>query len=245
MKLFIPVICYNHTCNTEFMFSLMQLVMTLKDHNISTILFPIVFDSLISRARNAAVAHFLSDSSATHLLFIDSDIEFKVEDVFTLLVADKPVVCSGYAQKWLNEQTMKKVFSSPIEITRPTELITKTSIHLLPGHIPAELMLCKYATTGFLLVQRNVFERIATAHPELQYENDIDGYSAANPSLFFDFFPINICQETRRFLSEDYGFSKLWTQLGGEIYVATNVTLKHMGWYAFQANLYRQLTIQI
>jgi hypothetical protein len=219
----------------------MQLVMALKHNSIQTIIYPIVFDSLISRARNAAVAHFISDPEATHLLFIDSDIEFKVEDVFTLLGCDKPVVCAGYAQKWLNDQTMKKVFSSQIEIANPMELVTRTSVHLLSEQSASQLMKAKYATTGFLLVQRNVFERIAHSHPELQYENDIDGYSGANPSTFFNFFPLTINPETKRFESEDYGFSRLWTELGGEIYVATNITLKHMGWYPFQANIYRQL----
>jgi hypothetical protein len=246
MKLFIPVICYNHTCNTEFMFSLMQLVVILKQQNINTVLYPIVFDSLISRARNAAVAHFLSDPETTHLLFIDSDIEFKVDDVFALLLANKLVVCAGYAQKWLSTEKMKGVFTAPVEIANPLELITKTSVHLLPTETPPDLLMkAKYATTGFLLVHRSVFEFIASRHPELAFQNDIDGYSGANPAFFYDFFPITINPETKRFESEDYGFSRLWTELGGEIYVATNITLKHMGWYGFQANLYRQLTTQI
>jgi len=241
MKLFIPVICYNHTCNTEFMFSLLQLVVSLKDHNIPTVIYPIVFDSLISRARNAAIAHFLSDNEATHLLFIDSDIEFKLDDVFKLITADKAVICAGYAQKWLNNQTMKKIFSSPIEIENPMELVTKTSVHLQLNQVPSELMKVEYATTGFLLVQRNVFEQIAVKHPELAYENDVDGYTGANPKLFYNFFPLTINPNTHRFESEDYGFSRLWTELGGEIYVATNISLNHMGWYPFKANIFRQL----
>jgi len=225
------------------MFSLLQLVISLKDHNIPTIIYPIVFDSLISRARNAAIAHFLSDTEATHLLFIDSDIEFKLDDVFKLITADKPVICAGYAQKWLNNQTMKKIFNSPIEFENPMELVTKTSIHLQLNQVPAELMKVEYATTGFLLVQRNVFEQIAVKHPELAYENDVDGYVGANPNMFYNFFPLTINPNTHRFESEDYGFSRLWTELGGEIFVATNISLNHMGWYPFKANIFRQLTI--
>lgn len=242
MKVFIPVISYNHTCNTEYMFSLIQLILNLRQHNIQTVLYPIVFDSLISRARNAAVAHFLSDPEATHLLFIDSDIEFKTEDVFALLMADKPVVCAAYAQKWLNLNSMKKVFSSQIEIPEPMQLATKTSVHLLPPANPDYLMKAKYATTGFLLIQRNVFEVIAKNNPGLAYNNDVDGYAGANPAFFYNFFPLNIHPETKILESEDYGFSRLWSDLGGEIYVATNISLNHMGWYSYQANLFRQLS---
>lgn len=224
----------------------MQLVICLKQHNIATVLYPITFESLISRARNAAVAHFLSDAEATHLLFIDSDIEFRPDDVFTLLMADKPVVCAGYAQKWLSEASMKTVFGvgpggAAMTPPAPLELCTKTSVHLLPAAAPEKLMLAKYATTGFLLVQKTVFESLARLHPELAYQNDIDGYHGANPASFYNFFPININPETKRFESEDYGFSRLWTDAGGEIFVATDISLKHHGWFAYPANLYRQL----
>ena len=77
-KLFIPVICYNHTANTEYMISLIRLTHHLRDKGINYCLYPIVFESLIPRARNAAAAHFL-DSDCSHLLFIDADIEFDAE----------------------------------------------------------------------------------------------------------------------------------------------------------------------
>lgn len=242
MKLFIPIICYNHTANTEFMFSLMQLLIALKHNNIETVFFPINFDSLISRARNAAAAHFLTDKTATHLLFIDSDIEFKPDDVFNLINANKPVICAAYAQKWLDQNAIKTHFSKPTIPFNPFEICTKTSVHLLPADKVDYIMKVKYATTGFLLVQRHVFETIANNNPTLSYINDIDGYSSANSDCFYNFFPTIINPDTKRYESEDYGFSRLWTESGGEIFVATNISLKHHGWFAYPANLYRQLT---
>ena len=47
-KLFLPIICYNHTANTEYMMSLLKLSHKLRDLNIAYTLFPIVFEILLS-----------------------------------------------------------------------------------------------------------------------------------------------------------------------------------------------------
>lgn len=241
MKLFIPLLCYNHTCNTTFMMSMMRFLFTLRDRNIHATVFPITFESLISRGRNAAVAHFLTDTDATHLLFVDSDIEFNPEDVFKLLQADKEVVCAGYAQKWLREDYIQRVFQRNQVPPNPLELCTHTSIQVDNPTTTEELTEITYATTGFLLVKREVFNKMRQAYPERQYINDIDGYMSADKDLFYDFFPSIIHPVTKRFESEDYGFSSLWRGCGGKIHLCTNISLKHHGWFGFPANIHRQL----
>ena len=111
-KLFIPVICYNHTANTEYMISLIKLTHHLRDNNIEYCLFPIVFESLIPRARNAAVAHFLN-SDYSHLFFIDSDIEFDPESVIKLLRHNKKVISGVYPKKY---QVLERVVSGDVVV---------------------------------------------------------------------------------------------------------------------------------
>ena len=53
-------------------------------------------DSLITRARQSILTHFLSETKATHLLFVDSDIGFEPEQVFRLLDFDADVTAAAY-----------------------------------------------------------------------------------------------------------------------------------------------------
>ena len=58
-------------------------------------------ESLITRARNKSLNKFMN-TDCSHLLFIDSDIEFQPEAVMDLLLFDKDVSCCVYPKKGFN-----------------------------------------------------------------------------------------------------------------------------------------------
>lgn len=243
MKLFIPVICYNHTCHTSYMFSLMRLVIVLKDMGIATSLFPITFDSLINRARNAAVAYFLTDTEHTHLLFLDADIEFSVKNIIDMIEADKDVIGIGYAQKWLNIDKLNKVFSKTPVPENPLELCTNASVHLLSSANKETIQEVEYCTTGCLLIKRKVFETMISRYPERQYKNDVDGYANADVNNFYNLFSVEINPTTLRFESEDYSFCRLWRECGGTVHTLLDASLTHYGWFGYKNNIFRQIEI--
>ena len=240
MQIFVPIICYNHTCHTSYMFSLIKMMMTFKEMGIKMALYPITFDSLINRARNAAVAQFLSNPDNTHLLFIDADIEFSTEIILRMIRADKDVIGVGYAQKWLNIHKMKQVFSDSNTPTNPIELCTNASIHLLPEE-KGPIQEVEYCTTGCLLIKRHVLDKMVEKYPDRKYANDVDAYMGSKPEMFYNLFCIEIHPESKRLESEDYAFCRLWREMGGKIHVIVDASLRHFGWFGYDNHIYRQL----
>jgi hypothetical protein len=57
--------------------------------------FSLLKSSLVTQGRNLCVAGFLSDPMEyTHMLFIDSDIDFKFETIMKMLKFDKEVIAT-------------------------------------------------------------------------------------------------------------------------------------------------------
>ena len=96
-KIFIATPMYGGICTGQFTNSCLLLQKLFSDFGVECEFHFIFGESLITRGRNNLVDRFIS-SNCTHLLFIDSDIEFNPHDVFTLLYFDKDVIASPYAK---------------------------------------------------------------------------------------------------------------------------------------------------
>ena len=229
MKLFVPLICYNHTCNTEYMMSILKLLNAAKDTGLNMSFYPIFFESLVSRARNAAVAHFLEDPENTHLLFIDSDIIFEPDDVFKLLRADKEVVAGIYPKKYIVWDRLKQ-YPEAERVDFPVGGSVKMT--------EDNFLEMDYLPTGFLLISRTAINKITKAYPELKYKNDIDGYMSAGDN-FYDLFKVGI--RNGIYESEDWGFCSLWKSVGGQVLIHPEINVKHLGWHEYSGNLLKYI----
>ncbi len=139
------------------MMSILKLLNAAKDRKLNVSFYPIFFESLVSRARNAAVAHFLEDKENTHILFIDSDIIFEPEDVLKLIQANKEVVAGIYPKKYIVWDRLKQHPDSERVDFPVGGQIKMTEDNFL------EL---DYLPTGFLLISRTAINKIIKAHPE-------------------------------------------------------------------------------
>jgi hypothetical protein len=196
-------------------------------------------ESLVTRARNNCVAQFLANPHWTHLFWIDADIGFSAQAAFRLLLADYDIAAGVYPLKredWpdqgVAEGTTRQAFEATF--TRYT-VNAQASPHTSRVELevqPDGFMKMTEAPTGFMAIKRGVFERLMASYPELNYVPDSIG--EADRGLHYRFFDVMVDPQTRRYLSEDYGFCRLWSGLGESVYIDANSNLTHQG-----AKLYR------
>lgn len=191
-------------------------------------------ESLITRARNNSVAFFLAQPQWTHLFWIDADIGFSPEAAFRLLLSDYDVAAGVYPLKrenWPEAGVPQGTTQAGFETTY-TRYTVNASPEAGTGRIelrvqPDGFMRMEEAPTGFMVIRRRVFERLMAAYPELRYVPDSLG--VGDQGLHYRFFDVMVDPVSKRYLSEDYGFCRLWTALGESVYVDANSHLSHQG----------------
>ena len=243
-KVYLPIICYNHTVLSHFMFSVMCLVTEGQRRGIAFSMDCIYFESLIARARNAAAANFLGQRDCDYMMFIDSDISFEPESFFKLLSSDKDCISGLYPKKYINNYKVKLLADKGPELLNNYEsLCTDFATEIPFSSDVNDIEEVKYAATGFMLFKKRVFNHIVRSLPDIGYANDIDGYSSYNNNQFYDFFPCRVNPKSKKYESEDYGFCELYRSIGGKIHINTTCTLTHHGWKGYTGNFSNQCKV--
>jgi len=203
-------------------------------------------DSLVTRVRNHCVASFLADPQWTHLMWIDADIGFSPQALFRLLLSGHDVAAGVYPLKretWPEEgvpaNTTERDFRQLY--TRYTVNTGQASDPHIGLHVDADgFMKVREAPTGFMLIKRGVFDQMKQAYPELRFTPDmLDSIGAEH---YYRFFDVMVDPTSGRYLSEDYGFCRLWEKLGGSIYVDANSNLSHQGGKIYRGDFAASLT---
>ncbi|UOF81560.1 dpG-synthase-like protein [Bacteriophage sp.] len=240
--IFIATPMYGGMCAGFYTQSLLLLQKKLNAQNID-VSFSFMFnESLITRARNSMAKGFLkSEPKATHLMFIDADIRFNPDDVPRMIEVDKEIICGIYPKKEINWDTVKRAMDNGV----PNEnlkyhtgsfvvnLVDYSGSVTVPVNEPVEIW---NGGTGFMLIKREVFEKLADKVPS--YMNnvlDLAGTIKAEPIK--EYFTTSIEEESNILLSEDYHFCKLARTHGIKVWAAPWVTLGHMGSYLFEGQL--------
>ncbi|STZ75499.1 hypothetical protein [Bergeriella denitrificans] len=206
-------------------------------------------ESLITRARNNAVSDFLKNPDYTHLVWIDSDIGFSAEAFYRLLLADRDIAAGIYPLKkevWPEEGLPEAMTREDFE-ARYTRYTINTHTTNEEGTVSLSVdadgfMDVDEAPTGFMAIKREVFEKMMKAYPELEYQSDSDYNARATCYRFFDCM---VDPESKRYLSEDYFFCRLWRQLGGKVAVDVQSNLSHQGTKLYTGSFSKSITTNL
>jgi len=183
-KLFLAAPMYGGMCSGMFTRSVADLVGMLNKYEVPLQFYFLFNESLITRARNYCVDEFMR-SDCTHMIFIDSDIGFKANDVLAMLgimASDEKydtVMCGPYPKKTIAWEKIKAAVDMGVADENPQELNNyvgdfvmnpvRTKNGVIKIHEPAEVA---EGGTGFMMISRKVFEQYAETYPQFMYKPD-------------------------------------------------------------------------
>ena len=208
--------------------------------------FTLLKSSLVTQGRNLCVNTFMEESIKhpySHMLFIDSDIEFSFETIMKLIAADKDIVAAPYPLKDLDwEKIAKRIKHKNITdgntmskqgFTWPLKLEGKNEVTVIGG--VAEVT---HAPTGCMLIKKQVFEKMIKELPELKINQPtvING-KMVEKEFMYNFFDCYHEPETKKYYGEDFGFCKRWAEIGGKCHILVDEYITHIGEYRFTGRL--------
>lgn len=158
----------------------------------------------ISAARATMLRKAL-DAKADEIMFIDTDVSWRPEDMIKILSTEGEVVAGTYRFKNDTEEYMGSIKSDLNN--RP--VVRKSDGAIAAISVPA----------GFLKVSRSAVNLLMEKYPELCYGEHV------NPS--FDLFQHGA--HNRIYWGEDFAFCRRWTDIGGEIWLVPDMDLDHHG----------------
>lgn len=250
--------CYGGQLFYQYVVSLLQTIAICNSKGIRVDVTFVGNESLISRGRNYCVANFLKQSSFTHLLFIDADISWDPTAVLRLVEHDKDLVGGIYPHKayyWSYLQNrrdeIEALHSKEYNKNVPKDIhlrhnLLKYNIVIdeqCEKGIKNNLVEVSRIATGFMMIKRNVIEKMIEAYPETKYNPDTLG-DATNPDDFKYYYALFDCEvKNQQYLSEDWMFCDRWRKCGGKIYADITLPLSHTGTHTFEGRLLSTLNI--
>ena len=215
VHLHIGIPCYGGMMSEPTVTSLLRFILLAQQAGLNWSLDTMVNESLVTRARNNLMAKMMTNTAATHFMFIDADIRFQPESILQMIACDKEVIGGLYPKKAL-----------PVNYVINLKPETK---------IQGDIFTVDTTGTGFLLFKRQVYEKMIAQFPQCKYVDDV-GLGKQFEPMMYSIFDCEI-DERGHYLSEDWLFCRRWQDMGGEIWVHSKVLLNHIGHYEFQGDL--------
>ncbi len=158
-------------------------------------------ESLVHRARMEMAASFLK-TTYSHMMFIDSDIDFQPKDVAALWNMETDIAVAAYPMKLRDGSRLFAAWKDGALISDLDQFDGPTEVDL--------------AGTGFMIIRREAMEKVASTAPSYQ------GIDRRVPAIFMT--PIH----NDGLESEDYHFCRIAREAGFKIMMDPSVRLGHI-----------------
>lgn len=225
ISMFVAAPAYGYSTSDRTALSLFRLGERCGIHGIRVGIAMLSFPDIVE-TRNAYVSMwYYNYPTYTHLLFVDSDMDFAPDLIQDMLVFDKPLVGCFYRRK-----------CDKIDFVG---LTLDGEYQMVKGFIPV-----KAVGMGITLIRRDCITRMIEAYPQLVHEVPEDapplemfsGQQLRTVFRVFDKFPMGYGN-----LSEDYSFCRRWTDIDGEIWANIAHPIGHAGPKLFRGSLLEEI----
>lgn len=213
-KLMIGLPAYDHKVGVKMAVSLMRLAQKVLDHGVTLQVSSICGCSVVSRARNLIADEFLK-SDCDHLLFIDADMTFDPDSVLRLLAfnQDRPIVAGAYEARKAG-----KIYILTLAADENGDIVMDDMGLVKAGRV----------ATGFMMIQRQVFEKLAQEHPEWHHKD------TNSDNMLYSFFDFLVTPEG--YHGEDFLFCQRAYESGFSCWIDPTIKLGHMGVHEFESD---------
>lgn len=252
--------CYNGELTSNYGTSIIETTSYLTQLGVKFVVH-FLSDSLVTRVRNSLIARALSNEKTTHILFIDADITWHYHDIVKLLVTDKDVIGGIYPLKKYNWEELQqsgdenklrdllevKKNNSIFNNMSDAEFIQKRLVRYNLNFLGEELKVKDSMTevyhipTGFMMIKRNVIEKMMKEYPETKYTNNMGSLTEEEGKLTYALFDCAISKTNNTYLSEDWLFCERWRQIGGQVFAHVGIDLNHSGTETFKGSFLTSL----
>jgi hypothetical protein len=184
----------------------------------------------------------MNDPKMTHILFIDADIIWNPYDIIKMLMNEKQIVGGAYPLKnyhWerntpemitkLIEKKNNSVFNKIPDENLIQTILLDYNVNYLSNDIKIEnnLTQVRHLANGFLMIERNVIEKMSIAFEHTKYKDDIGALSPEENKFAYGLFDCAV--EDGHYLSEDWLFCHRWRKMGGDVWLNVSIQLSHIG----------------
>lgn len=167
--------------------------------------------SIVSKSRNSLVNVFLGMPDATDLVFIDSDVVFKAEEMLKLIAwgAHRDIVCGVYRIK---DDEQRRYTIHPYKDDNGALVFDETQ----------RLIKVVGAGSGFMLIRRHVFETITEKLSPETYKAGEDDDTQITAFYHFEV-------KDGQYIGEDIYFCREAAKAGFDVWADPSIELSHVG----------------